>query len=145
MTLTDMTRCLGAVRATTIASPALLLVLALAACGGASEESVDTAGGGTAEVVGGVVEITAADLAFDATTIVAPAGEAFSTTLVNDDSAPHNLSVYVEEGGTTVVQGDVINGGETTTVEVPSLDAGEYFFVCDLHTNMKGTVVVGGG
>ena len=140
-----MTRCLGPVRAATILSTALLLVLASAACGGASEESVDTAGDGTAEVVGGVVEITAADLAFDATTIVAPAGEAFSTTLVNDDSAPHNLSVYVEEGGTAVVRGDVISGGQTTTVEIPPLDAGEYFFVCDLHTNMTGTVVVGGG
>jgi plastocyanin len=75
---------------------------------------------------------------------VAPAGEAFTITLVNNDSAPHNVSVYVEEGGDSIVQGDVINGDETVTVEVPALDAGEYYFMCDLHPEMNGTVVVEG-
>jgi plastocyanin len=125
---------------------ALALILALAACGGGEESapaaSGDNTGGGTVEVVDGNVEITAADLAFDATTIVAPAGEAFTITLVNNDSAPHNISVYVEEGGDSIVQGDVIDGGAEVTVEVPALDAGEYFFVCDLHPDMNGTVVV---
>jgi plastocyanin len=127
---------------------ALALILVLAACGGGTEESAaasgDNTGGGTVEVVDGAVEVTAADLAFDATTIVAPAGEAFTITLVNDDSAPHNLSVYVEEGGESIVEGEIIDPGATVTIEVPALDAGEYFFVCDLHTNMNGTVVVEG-
>jgi plastocyanin len=126
---------------------ALVLILALAACGGSdgsAAASDDNTGGGTVEVVDGAVEITADDLAFDATTIVAPAGEAFTITLVNNDSAPHNLSVYVEEGGDDLVMGDVIDPGATVEIEVPALDAGEYFFVCDLHTNMNGTVVVEG-
>lgn len=126
---------------------ALVLILALAACGGSdgsAAASDDNTGGGTVEVVDGAVEITADDLAFDATTIVAPAGEAFTITLVNNDSAPHNLSVYVEEGGDDLVTGDVIDPGATVEIEVPALDAGEYFFVCDLHTNMNGTVVVEG-
>ena len=124
----------------------LALVLVLAACSSGSDESAaasgDNTGGGTVEVVDGTVEITAADLAFDATTIVAPAGEAFTITLVNDYSVPHNISVYLEEGGDSVVQGDVIEGGTTVTVEVPALEAGEYYFVCDLHPEMNGTIVV---
>ena len=129
---------------------ALALILALAACSNGSDggssagASGDNTGGGTVEVADGAVEINAADLAFDANTIVAPAGEAFTITLVNNDSAPHNISVYVEEGGDPIVQGDVVDGGETVTVEVPALDAGEYFFVCDLHPDMNGTVVVEG-
>ena len=138
----------GAARRGALPTLALSLALVLAACGGGSEESAAASdgntGGGTLEVVDGNVEITAADLAFDATTIVAPAGEAFTITLVNNDSAPHNISLYVEEGGDAIVQGDIIDGGETVTVEVPALDAGEYFFVCDLHTEMNGTVVVEG-
>jgi len=134
----------------------LLMAFVLAACssddggsdGAAGEESAAAtadAGGGsaTATVEGGTVEITAADLAFSANTIEAPAGEAFTITLVNNDTAPHNISIYTEEGGDTIVEGTVINGGETTEVEVSALDAGEYFFVCDIHPEMNGTVVVG--
>ena len=129
---------------------AAMLVLVMAACAPADEggngatDGGDNTAGGTVSVSGGSVEITAADLEFDASTIEAPAGEAFTITLVNNDSAPHNISVYTEEGGEEVVIGDVINQGETTEVEVPALDAGEYFFVCDVHPEMNGTVVVGG-
>ena len=129
-----------------------LLGIGLVACssgddGGttASEAAAsgDAAGGSTATVSDGAVEITAADLEFDAETIEAPAGETWTITLVNDDSAPHNISIYTEEGGELIVEGDVIEGGQTVEVEVPALDAGEYFFVCDIHPDMNGTVVVG--
>ena len=145
-----MTRFFSAARGGALVPLALVLILALAACSGGSDGSDGSAAasgdntGGTVEVVDGNVEITAADLAFNATTIVAPAGEAFTITLINDDSAPHNLSVYVEEGGESIVQGDVVDPDATVEIEVPALDAGEYFFVCDLHTNMNGTVVVEG-
>jgi len=141
-----MTRFFRAARGGALVPMTLALVLVLAACSSGSDESAaasgDNTGGGTVEVVDGAVEITAADLAFDATTIVAAAGEAFTITLVNDDSVPHNISVYLEEGGDSVVQGDVIEGGTTVTVEVPALEAGEYHFVCDLHPEMNGTLVV---
>jgi plastocyanin len=125
----------------------MLLAFALAACSGGDDASEPAAtsgdGGGTATVTDGAVEITAADLAFNATTIEATAGEAFTITLVNDDTAPHNISIHTEEGGDTIVEGVVINGGETVEVQVPALDAGEYFFMCDIHPDMNGTVVVG--
>ena len=132
-----------------------LLGIALVACspsdsGGttASEAAASgeatNGGAGTATVSGGAVEITAADLEFDAETIEAPAGETWTITLVNNDSAPHNISIYTEEGGEEVVIGEVADPGETLEVEVPALDAGEYFFVCDIHPDMNGTVVIGG-
>ena len=108
-----------------------------AASGGAGGE-------GTLTVEGGAVTITAQNIEFDATTIEATAGEAFTVTLQNDDSAPHNFSVYTEEGGEAIVEGEIVDGGASVDVEVPELEAGEYFFVCDLHPNMNGTLVVSG-
>ncbi len=127
-------------------SISLLLVGVLAACSGAapSESTDDTSGGGTIAVTGGVAEISAAELEFDANVIQAPAGEPFTVAFTNDDTVPHNWSLYTGEGGEPIALGDIIDGGATDEVEVPALEPGEYFFVCDLHTNMTGTVVVEG-
>ena len=147
-----MTTPFFALRRGAIMTLSLVLAFALAACAageGDSSEPAATSGGdggstgGTATVSGGSVEITAADLEFDASTIEAPAGEPFTITLVNNDTAPHNISIYTEEGGEAIVEGAVINQGETVEVEVDALDAGEYYFVCDIHPEMYGTVVVG--
>jgi plastocyanin len=128
---------------------ALVLVLAsaMAACSGSSEESEPAAGngGGTATVTDGAVEVTAADLAFDVSTIEATAGGDFTITLVNDDSAPHNISIYTEEGGDLIGSvGDTAEGGQTVTLDVSALEAGTYYFQCDIHPDMNGSVVVGG-
>jgi plastocyanin len=146
----------GLRRAATIGITALL-ALVLVACSSGDESPSSAAseapagsqaaggdsGSGTATVTSGEVTITAADLAFDASTIEAPAGEAFTITLVNNDSAPHNISIYTEEGGDAIVEGEIINQGETVTVEVPAQEAGEYYFMCDVHPDMNGTLVVG--
>jgi plastocyanin len=126
----------------------LVLATALAACSGNSEESqpADGDGGdnGTATVADGAVEITAEGLAFDATTIEAAAGEDFTITLVNNDSAPHNISIYTEEGGESLVTGATAEAGQTVTIDVSALDPGEYYFQCDIHPDMNGSVVVSG-
>jgi plastocyanin len=121
----------------------------LAACSGGTEASEPADGdggtGGTATVENGAVEITAEALAFNVTTIEATAGEAFTITLVNNDSAPHNISIYTEEGGEALALGPTAAAGQTVTTEVEALEAGEYFFVCDIHpADMTGTLVVGG-
>jgi plastocyanin len=130
---------------------AMVLTLALGACSGgdadgsAAASGDDNTGGGTIAVTDGVAEISADDLEFDASTIEAPAGEAFTVRFTNAEDVPHNFSVYTEEGGELIVQGEIITGPDATTdVAVPSLDAGEYFFVCDVHPEMTGTIVVGG-
>ena len=146
-----MTSTFFALRRGAILAITFLLAMALVACsspdeGGGETSAAETSGesgSGTATVESGAVEISADSLAFSAQTIEAPAGEAFTITLVNNDTVPHNISIYTEEGGDEIVVGDVINGGETVEVEVSALDAGEYFFVCDLHPEMTGTVSVG--
>ena len=129
----------------------IALVALVAACspstddgGDGAEASGDATGGGTVAVTDGVVEISAADLAFDANVIQAPAGEAFTISFTNNDAAQHNISVYTEEGGEAIATGEIVGEGVTTEVQVPALEAGEYFFVCDVHTNMNGSVVVEG-
>jgi plastocyanin len=122
------------------------LIIGLAACssGGGNGGSA-CPGTGTATVVGGEVAICADDLVFDADTIEAPAGEEFTITLTNAESQPHNVSIYTEEGGEEIVTGEVITGPDATTqVVVPALDAGTYYFRCDVHPEMEGTVVIGG-
>ncbi|HVM24227.1 MAG TPA: cupredoxin domain-containing protein [Candidatus Limnocylindrales bacterium] len=120
-----------------------LLVLALAACGGTPAPV--PGGGATATVTNGEVAVIADDLDFDVDTIQAPAGEAFVIRLTNNENVPHNLSVYTEQGGERIALGQIINEGEVDEIEVPALEPGEYFFVCDLHVNeMQGTLVVEG-
>ena len=143
---------MAALRRSAILALTLLVGVILAACssgtgnGGASGAAggSGSAGGGTVAVTDGAVEISAANLEFDANVIQAPAGEAFTVSFTNDDSAPHNWSLYTEEGGDAIVQGEVIEGGATTEIEVEALEPGEYFFVCDVHPDMTGTVVVEG-
>jgi plastocyanin len=102
-------------------------------------------GGGTATVENGTVEVTADNLAFSVETITAPAGEAFTVTFTNNESVPHNFSVYTEEGGDEIAIGNVIGEGETDEIAIDALEPGEYFFVCDVHAQeMTGTLVVEG-
>ena len=136
-------------RATALMALTALIAL-VAACstpsdtGGDATDDSGNAAGGTVAVTDGTVELSAEALEFDANVIQATAGEAFTITFTNNDSAPHNVAIYTEEGGEEIVIGEVIDGGATTEVQVPAQEAGEYFFVCDIHPDMNGSVVVEG-
>jgi plastocyanin len=126
----------------------LAVSTALAACGGGDDasEPADGGTGGTATVENGAVEITAEEsLVFNVDTIEATAGEDFTITLVNNDTAPHNISIYTEEGGDLIGEvGATAEAGQTVTLDVAALDAGTYYFQCDIHPDMNGSVVVSG-
>lgn len=125
-------------------SLSLILGIILAACsGGGTVDESGAAGGGTVAVADGAVEVSAADFAFDASTIEASAGEAFTITFTNKDDQPHNIAIYAEKDGEQIFVGDIITGpGETIDNSIPALDAGEYYFQCDVHSDMNGSIVV---
>ena len=117
---------------------AMAVVAMLAACG-SSTASPSTVDAGDADVT-----ITSVDMEFDETTVTVAAGEPFTIALVNEDAVPHNVSIYTDSSASEdLFVGDLVT--ETTIVyDVPPLDAGEYFFRCDLHPEMTGTLIVEG-
>jgi plastocyanin len=107
-------------------------------------------GGGAGGGGGGATTetLTAASLAFDTDTISLPADEATTLTFDNQDaSVQHNMSIYPASDqvspDTALFQGDAITGPDQIDYQIPALEAGEYYFQCDIHPDMNGTVVVG--
>jgi plastocyanin len=138
-----------ALRRGAVLSLILGLAFVLAACSGNGDGSPaasgGTSGGATVTVENGNVDLSADNLEFSASVIEAPAGEEFTITLTNLESQPHNVAVLTEEGGDEVVRGEVITGPDAeTTITVPALEPGEYYFLCDVHPEMNGTIVVEG-
>ena len=119
---------------------AVLLVTAAllaAACGGDDDDSGngDGSGGGEAQSV----EVTAANFAFDPTTIEAEPGQDVTVTLVNDDEAPHTFTV--EDLDVSVEA----QGGESAEVTFTAPDSGSVGFMCEIHPEqMTGEISVDG-
>jgi len=89
--------------------------------------------------------VSAANIAFSTDTIELPADKPAEIPFNNEDSAEHNIAIYAtpEDGPTKtdpLFTGEIIPGGETITYSVDPLKKGEYFFQCDVHPNMTGTV-----
>jgi plastocyanin/mono/diheme cytochrome c family protein len=97
-------------------------------------------GGNGGETV--TLTITASGIAFDTDTLEVPADTPFQIVFVNNDAGiPHNVAIH--EGsptGPAVWTGEIFNGVETRTYDVPALPAGAYGFVCTVHPNMTGTL-----
>ena len=112
------------------------LIAALAACSG---------GGAAASITpppGVDLTISAKDLKFDQASVMAPAGTAFQLFFRNLEGLPHNVAIFTDaSASTSLFVGETITNA-AVLYEVPALQPGEYFFRCDLHPEMKGTVVV---
>jgi plastocyanin/uncharacterized membrane protein len=72
----------------------------------------------------------------------APAGQPFVMRFVNDDpGVQHNVAIYTDESATeSLFIGDLILGSGTGRYAVPAIDPGEYYFRCDVHPQMDGTL-----
>lgn len=111
-----------------------------AAPAGSPAVSPAASGGAT----GTTLEITASGVAFDKAELTAPAGVAFQIRFTNNDAGiPHNVAIHKDSPtGEIVWQGEIFNGVDTRTYDVPALPAGTYGFSCVVHPNMTGTLTV---
>ena len=84
--------------------------------------------------------ITAQNMAFAPNSLDVTAGKAFSLTLDNKDAAPHNVAIFTDSSASSPVSvGEIVSSGKATQ-QVPALKAGTYFFRCDVHHDMTGTI-----
>jgi plastocyanin len=110
-------------------------VAVLAACSG---------GGAAASVTpppDAVVTITAKDNQFDQAAVDVPAAADFGLFFKNLDGVPHNVAVFTDSSAAkSIFVGQTITDA-ATTYDVPALEPGTYFFRCDVHPDMTGSLV----
>jgi len=104
---------------------------------------------GTLNVVSGAgtVAISAHNLTFSLKTMQLPAGQTSTISFDNQDpGTQHNIGIYSDAVYTNeVFKGAIVVGPNIVTYQVPALAAGTYYFKCDIHPTMTGTVTVSGG
>jgi plastocyanin len=84
--------------------------------------------------------IVAQGNAFASTTVDVTADKAFALTLDNKDSAPHNVAIFTDSSASTPISVGEIVSSTKATQQVPALAPGSYFFRCDVHHEMTGTI-----
>lgn len=108
-----------------------LVASTFVACGGAPAASP----AGTPAVT---VEISALNSVFDRSELQVIAGAPFAVRFENLDTVPHNVSV---RGGPAPLIGEIFTGPAERTYYFTALPAGSYPFLCDVHPEMKGTLL----
>lgn len=91
-------------------------------------------------------ELVASDGAFDTDRLELPADTEIELTFRNTAGSdiPHNLAIYNDgSAGEEIFVGERVSGGQDITYTLPATPAGEYYFRCDVHPSMEGTVVFG--
>lgn len=90
------------------------------------------------------VSLIAQNLAFQPAQLEATAGEDFVISFDNRDAVPHNVAIFKGADATAqnVFRGDLITGPRTVSYQVPAQEPGTYFFLCEVHPTMTGTVQI---
>jgi plastocyanin len=96
---------------------------------------------------GGVVAIAAQDLQFDKQQLDFQADTPSTLEFDNRDAGiPHNVAIYEDDTlAKNLFTFEPFPGPAQRSVDVPGLPQGEFYFHCDVHPTMNGTVVVSGG
>jgi plastocyanin len=120
-----------------------LIAIVAVACGGGgatSAPATSAPSAGASASAGSGLAIAAKDIAFDKTTLTAPADTAFQIDFDNQESAPHNIAIK-DASGAQNFKGDIVTATKIT-YNVAALPAGSYTFWCEVHPNMTGTLTV---
>ena len=82
------------------------------------------------------------DQRFSPDRIEASAGGALTLAFSNeDDGVPHNVAIYTDDSvEESLFVGDLVEGPTTVEYGVPAIEPGEYYFRCDVHPQMDGTL-----
>jgi plastocyanin len=95
---------------------------------------------------GAGVTVTAQSLQFDTDRIELPAAPSTIHFENDDPGIQHNIAIFTDSSlGTNLFRGEIVTGPATVDYAIPALDPGSYYFHCDVHPTMSGTVVVKGG
>lgn len=82
------------------------------------------------------------DQRFVPSSLTVSAGETIGLSFENEDEGvPHNVAVYEDDSAAqSLFVGDLVEGPTSVTYDVPALEPGEYYFRCDVHPQMNGTL-----
>lgn len=98
-------------------------------------------GGGGGSIA--TVQLVAKNIQFVQTKLVVPSGKPFEISFRNDDAGTqHNVQIFdnKQRTGTALFSGPLVTGVATATYDVGALDAGTYYFHCEVHPTMIGTI-----
>jgi FtsP/CotA-like multicopper oxidase with cupredoxin domain len=119
-------------------------MLVATACGAGGDDGGDGGGGESAAPASFAVSLS--EFALTPDMIMAPEGQPLSFDVTNDGSAPHTFAV---DTGNGIEETRELQAGETQTLQVPALAAGDYRISCTVsgHADlgMVGTLMVSGG
>jgi plastocyanin len=90
----------------------------------------------------GAIVVTAENQTFSTSQLIVPADEPFTLVLVNKDGDAHNIAIRTKQGfdGELLFRHDPITAS-TAVLEVGPIPAGTYYFICEVHPAMTGTVL----
>jgi plastocyanin len=100
------------------------------------------ASAGASGAPAGPIALSAQNIAFSAESLTVPAATPFELRFDNLEAAPHNVAIFQGADATApnVFREAPFAGPKEVVYMVPALEAGSYYFHCDVHPNMKGTL-----